>query len=290
MALLKKYKHLLEWQLFLLVRATVPSRNFVTAQKIGKTIGKIAFHLLNRERKLAIYNLKNAFPDLPSRWHKAIALGAFVNAGINLAEILYISKNGIPEKHLTIENGEELLSTKDKGKGIALVTAHLGNWELINFALEKLGIQTFAIVRKQSNPYLSNFLFKFRTSTGCQIINRGEENASKLLLKAIKSNSCIVSLIDQSIKANNCEVIFFGRKAPTPLFPAKLVINHGMLPAVALSQRTPTGTHRIRFLTYSIFPDKAEAIMQTLTTQIEKAIRATPSQWVWFHNRWRVQS
>jgi KDO2-lipid IV(A) lauroyltransferase len=86
-------QHKLEFVLFQLLKWLVLSLPLRSAQRLGYYFGNVAFHLASNRRKIALENLRHAFPEKSDAERIAIAKGAFQNYGIAISSASDFSGN-----------------------------------------------------------------------------------------------------------------------------------------------------------------------------------------------------
>ncbi|MCA9537905.1 MAG: hypothetical protein KC620_03405, partial [Myxococcales bacterium] len=75
---------------------------------------------------------------------------------------------------------------------------------------------------------------------------------------------------------------FLGRPAPTPRTFERLQAMTAAAPLLIWSQREANGDHRVH-----VEPLPADNALAAATARLEALVRATPTAWVWLHDRWR---
>lgn len=179
-----------------------------------------------------------------------------------------------------------------KGKGVVLVTAHCGNWEWMNLALQAAGIPMSVAGRRLRDPRFDRFVTRLRTRFGGEAVARGE-GAGQALLRALHRGRVVGLLIDQDVKVPGVFVRFFGEPAWTPTGAAFLALRRQSPIVLGFARRIADGTMEIAFhppMTPNADHSKDDdvaTLTAVLTARIEEHIRACPEQWVWFHQRWR---
>jgi KDO2-lipid IV(A) lauroyltransferase len=259
----------------------------------GTLLGR-AFHLFDRpHRRLALANLRAAFPRRPEEERRAIARDMFAHFGRLLTVLLKFSTMTPQQMLGRVEfDGEERVRNAHRaGRGVLLFTGHFGFWE-INALVHALAIQPMAVLaRPLDNPLLHDLLESVRTSTGNTVIYR--RGAIRRVLRTLGANQAVAVLIDQHIQtADAVFVDFFNRPAATTSALAALALRTGapVVPVFALP--LPRGRFRMVY-EHPVDPpraDDAEAIReftQRCTDVLEMYVHRYPNLWLWMHRRWR---
>lgn len=257
----------------------------------GGLLGRVGGLFAVRERKRAVRQLAQAFPDLEPRFHKRITGDMFEHLGISAMELLKASwlfaKGRGPQ--LSEENKAVLAEALGVGHGVVLVGGHIGNWELLSHAIARAGFPINAIAKPLYDPRLTAIADEARTAFGAKVLWRGKPHVGKDMLRVFKRNEMLGLLIDQDTRVQGAFVPFFGKPAYTPIAAAALAKRFEAPIVLAWSYRYNDGfdVHIERF-EYSP-EDGVEELTAALTARIEKAIKQRPAQWVWLHDRWRTK-
>jgi len=180
------------------------------------------------------------------------------------------------------------------GRPLLLVTAHFGNWEMGGYVLGLLGFLTHAVARPLDNPYLDEFLRRFRERTGQRIL--AKKGDFDQMQKILSNGGVIATLGDQDAGQRGLFVDFFGRPASTHKAIALMSLQYQAPLLVMLPHNTGRPMHYEAGIEETILPehfaDRPEAvreITQRFTAAVEKKVRAHPAQYFWLHRRWKHQ-
>jgi KDO2-lipid IV(A) lauroyltransferase len=171
-------------------------------------------------------------------------------------------------------------------EGGILLTAHIGNWELMGALFSYLSGGKLSVVAKpMKNKRVDRIINSIRESWGIKVIPTG--NVIEIV-KDLKRGRYVGILLDQRPKVKEGVLTtFLGRQTYTNRGAAILSIKTGK-PAIPAFCFTEDGKYVIR--TYEpIYPEgkSVEELTQEYTGAIEKAVREHPEQWFWFHRRWK---
>lgn len=276
----------------LLVAGAVPS--ILLEWALGAA-GVAGFYLSAKERKVALGNLKTAFGDeLSPQQQWQLGRRCFRNLGINGAAFLrsYVRDNPAEIASMVEIRGlENLESARQQGRGVMIISAHLGAFDFIPQALSRAGIPISAVGAKLYDERLDRYIVDARTRHGNDYIPR--DDPPRKILRALRENRGVGILIDQDTRVARCFVPFFGKACATPIGAAKIAKASGAPVVFAYTYRDETGKHIVSvspIIEWLEHPDKeAELIANTAhwTALIEDAVRKHPEQWVWMHKRWK---
>jgi KDO2-lipid IV(A) lauroyltransferase len=265
---------------------------------IFATLGAAGARWFDRDRRRAIENLAVAFPEVPAPIREALARASFRALGRNTFEALRLA--GMPPEKIRarverVEGMQHFLDAYGAGKGVVVVTGHIGCWELMPAYFVSIGYPVAVVGRRMKSERLNAKLVATRTSVGVSSIDRDEN--PRRMLEALRRGEFLGVLIDQHTSVAGMYVPFFDCPAYTPTAVAKMALATGaaILPMGIFMARN--GRHVIRVappIPVDRVPRDAaskEAVVRALTAEcslaVERLIRLDPTQWVWFHHRWR---
>jgi KDO2-lipid IV(A) lauroyltransferase len=258
-------------------------------------LGRFCYHVLGRYRDKAVYNLRLIYGDTLDRARaRAITREVFGNLGMNLAEFVYmprLNKARMSKLIYRVDGFDYAKKAVELGKGLIVVTGHLGNWELLPAYFGMQGYPVNVIARDVRNPELQKVALRLRESHGVRCVSR--ERALRFCIGALKRNEVVGILADQHIDSlEGVYVDFMGRPAYTIAGPVALARLYDTPIIVARIIREGR-RHRIEFLPplelVKTKDHEADILENTTryTQLLERFVREFPAQWVWFHDRWR---
>ncbi|MCK9230063.1 MAG: lysophospholipid acyltransferase family protein [Syntrophales bacterium] len=270
----------------------VPSRmrRFVFAE-----LSELSYHFLSRRRSVALKNLESAFPEKSKAERVAIVKRVFRNLGIVASEFFDLPR--LTERNIAdvvrVEGREHCRKALEKGKGVLLFGAHLGNWELEAVAFSLLLKPLTVIYRPLDSAVLDTLVFKIRSCTGNTPVSK--TRSMRTMLRSLKNNEILGILIDQNVDWYEGPFVdFFGRPACTSEGVALLALHTGAPVIPAYMVREPDNRYRlvigeeIDIVRTGDRTDDIRANTQRFTTIIEHSIRRYPDQWLWVHQRWKT--
>jgi KDO2-lipid IV(A) lauroyltransferase len=198
------------------------------------------------------------------------------------------------ENLVRFEGVERAVKVKSEGRGIILITGHLGSWEVGALASPLIGYPLEVVYRPLDNPYLERWLVQVRSSTGNRPVPK--RNALRPILSSLQKGGIVVVLMDlNTMRGEGVFVDFFGRPACTTYAPALLALRTGaaVLPIQTLRQ----DNHQLRVLVGEEVPLFRSGDLQrdlventaNFTRVLEGYIRQHPEQWFWPHERWKTR-
>ncbi|MGA3212233.1 MAG: lysophospholipid acyltransferase family protein [Terriglobales bacterium] len=267
------------------------------ARAIGIGISRLAYLAHPRFRRVGLRNLEVAFPAMPASQKQRLLREEFDNLGRLLAEFClfprYTRENA---ETVAIYDGLENYETASKGlRGVLLLTAHLGGWEVGSFVHSLHGNPLCIVIRELDNPHLNRLVDRYRTLHGNRTF--GKQEFARGLLAAVRAGETVGLLMDtNTITTQGVFVPFFGVPACTASGLARVALHTGaaVVPAFTIWDKE-LGKYRIRFEPMLELvrtgDDEADAIANTalFNQVIENFVRRYPGQWLWVHRRWKTR-
>lgn len=254
---------------------------------IGRKIGpRLSQH------KVALANLRRAFPDWDTDKIETTALEAWENVGRTAGELPHLSKLKPyeDETRLEVVNPERLDAVAQSDKGAVLVSGHFANWEVMASAICNRPLDCLVTYRALNNPHIDRRLNALRRSYGINTL-APKGLGTRRLMKALRKGQPVALLNDQKFR-EGIAVSFFGHDAMTAPGPTRLAMRYDV-PILPMST-VRTGPARFRVTVHEpIMPRASDtpeadthATVSEITAFIEARIRENPGQWFWMHRRW----
>jgi len=263
---------------------------------IADSVGRVVFKVLGRFRNIAISNLNEAFSSDHQR-NRLIARDVFRNlakTSVDWIKLTSFSSEDIDGLITEISGGEYLEQVLSEGRGVIMLAAHFGNWELIPIYLRVKGHEGCVVAKRIYFYKYDKFITRLRNRFGVNVVYRDE--SPKRLLGTLKRNEILGILADQDVDSvEGIFVDFFGRPTYTPTAPAKLKMasGAGLIPAFMI--RKSDNTYKMVLeepIALSLSGNREEDVKrytQAWTDVLERYIRQYPEQWVWIHQRWKTK-
>lgn len=262
--------------------------------RLGKVLGILYFILIKKQRERAITQMMRGL-NIDREQASVIVRKSFINLSQNVLEILYMPRLKADNyKYIKYKNIEILQEEYAKGKGIVLLTAHLGTWEWLAAGLVQAGLSVTALAKPQPDSQYTRLLDEYRAMVGVEIFARGAASELLAASKALKKGRLLGFLADQDAGPGGAFVEFLGEMASTPMGPAVFArkFNSPVVPAFIIRQ--PDGLHQIEILPPIVYNNTGDGDVDLLdftvrmTKIIEKVIKEHPEQWLWFQKRWNT--
>ncbi len=266
-----------------------------TALQVGEALGIAAFWIARAERYRAYANLHSSFKDKTPRELRKILQDCFRNFGKSIVEVIQFPKltRRSINRIVSYEGKESLDAALRKGRGVVLVTGHLGNWEILGASLALNGYPLTVIARELRSKRLNALLCAHRQHVGMEILFRGKSMIRGL--RFLKRNGILAILADVDTQTPGVFVDFFDRPAYTPYGPIAIALRTQAVLLPMFVIRLPDNSHRVfihepmHLLSTGDWDSDLQVNTQRFTSLIESYIRKYPGQWIWMHRRWKTQ-
>jgi len=294
-----KMDSIIDFSGFIIVKSFSVSLRFVPlrlALWMGRRMGDAVYFFNIKRRMIAYANLKSAFPEKSCRELKRINKAHFENLGMNVIELLklpFMAKDYLGS-HVKLENADTIKSGLEKGKGVIVLTAHFGNWEIASLAASLNGYTMSVFAREQKYERLNNLLNEFRQSTGCKVIAKGF--SVKDIIRTLHNNGIVAMLSDQDAGANGVFVDFFKRPASTAqgiiAFSLKTgaIILPSFIVRAGIDKHVARAGEPLELISTGDREKDIKANLQRIVGILEDQVRKFPEQWLWAHKRWKSTS
>ena len=188
---------------------------------------------------------------------------------------------------------ENIQSLRQNNQPFLLFLCHQANWDFVIRKINDISPKFAIVYRRANNPYIDKIILKERQhDPNTKMIAKGISGA-KDIVRAIKSKSCIAMLVDQKMN-DGIEVPFFDFPAMTAPAIARLSLQYKypIVPAQIVRKGSTSYFDIIihKPLAFQITKDNEQDcynIMLQINKKLEEWIDQNPSQWFWFHNRWK---
>ena len=207
------------------------------ARPIGAWIGAAAFRLLPRLRGVGRQNLHLAYPEMSADEQDKVLRGVYKHLGWQMAEFCQMRRY-TPENtsgFLRYEGLENYLAAKDAGKGVFVLTGHLGAWELSSFYHSLMGYPMSMVIRRLDNPGVDRLVNEIRCMHGNKVLHK--DDFARGLLAAMRRGETVGILMDTNMTPpQGVFVDFFGHTACTAAGMARVALKTGaaVLPGFVL--------------------------------------------------------
>ena len=296
-------RHRVEYVLLRIVAGVCGILPEVVADRAGAALGWVVARVGRPRWTVVRDHLRRAFPEADERWRRDVGRRCYAHLGAEAVAVFRLAGMGPREvRERTRVTGLEVVeAAMRKGRGVILLSAHLGNWEVGGAALVARGFPIDVVVARQRNVLFDRYLTRSRERLGFGIIPRDEGRRG--VLAALGAGRLAGILGDQDARRAGVFVNFFGHPASTARGPAVLALRSGALVVTLFGVRLPGWRPRYHVYLEALDDEAVQggrgggragraarvaAMTQAFTTRIEDYVRRYPDQYFWLHKRWKT--
>jgi len=252
-----------------------------------------------KHRKIARINLRIAFPEMDDRKAARIIRLCYQRMGTAAAEFVHLPKmdRKYIEEHVRMEGVEHIRkSEQELGLGVITLTGHFGNWELSSHAYGTVISPMAFIVRPVADSVWDRIVTERRECAGNRVIRKFD--SAKAVMREVRRGTMVGILIDQNVDRHKGVLVdFFTQKAYTTDGIARmaLALRTNIHPGFIFRNSEKKFHHTLRFgpaiMINPNAPREEEVLRLTrrCNQALENVIREDPTQWLWFHRRWKTR-
>jgi KDO2-lipid IV(A) lauroyltransferase len=258
-------------------------------------VARFAFILARRARFELERNLQIALPELTAGERRRIAGRNFRNQSKAYADLMRLPVARVEDLRplLRVEGVEHLEAARARGRGVLVISAHMGSWE-IAAAIWSATVAPVSLFAEELEPReLYEWYRCTRARLGISVLPLTRAGLRQVL-QALDQQEMVVTAIDRDILGTGILVDFFGQPARIPDGPAAIALRRG-------TPLLPVAVHRLPDDTFQavgyppIFAEPSgdrtadvKRVTGQLVRRLEELIRAHPDQWHMPHRVWET--
>lgn len=291
-------QYLIEYLLLLPIVLLVRWVNEPAALAIARWVGRAAYYVLAHDRKWCLWNLELVYGErLTPFQRERLAKKVFENIARSRVELMRFTPEWMRD-HIVEFGGD---ATRDivrrqraQGTGVIVITAHLGNFELIPPHSYHTGFHGPVMYRPLNNWRVEKLMLGARARYLPDIVRRGTFSTVNFLY-ALREGDGVGMLVDMNTLSSPVFVDVLGIPAASPPGAAALAVTTGAPVILAMAVRQPDGKHHITFhppfelIRTGNRKRDIELNTQQYMRAIDEYILKYPEQYNWPHPRWRLR-
>lgn len=274
----------------LVARIPLPIRDVIV-----DAIGAIWIRSTPNYRDNVIANIGQVLgPEVSRAELELIAKRVFRLSADNFAELLRMrvspSARVVAEVPSVASDLEIFRTARATGKGIVVVTGHIGAFDLVGLTIGASGIPLTVMTGRTTSRMLFDAVSWLRQGHGVRVVEPTPAGV-KDVIKALRRGEVVGLVSDYDFFQNGVPVTLFGRETTLPPGAVRIARDTGSIIVPMFAYREG-GEHRLRVgdsftvpRTQDVAADVAGG-MAVLASRLEDGIRATPDQWVLFQRAW----
>lgn len=266
---------------------------------LGVFGGWTAYWLDRRHVRIGRQNLALAFPEKSERERRRILRASYVNLGRCAAEYVRLGGffYGRFRTRVSYDRFDywDWVKAKYPGRGVLILTAHFGNFELLPAVHALKGFQ-ISLVHHTQRFLAGDALMSFvRERAGVEIIRK--HAAARAVLRTLARGKLVGIPFDQNAKRSEAMFVpFFGEPAATASGLARLArISGAPVVPVFIVRQPDQRSHRIDIQSeiplQNTGDETADILENTrrFVAAVEAMVRRYPEQFLWTHRRFRTR-
>lgn len=290
-----KVSNKLVYQVLIILAVAVSFFPLVLVRRFAVILGNILFYLIPIRKKIVLTNLNLCYPEKDKKWKMRISRLAYVNICIVIFEILYMLFIDEQKVFSSVNDGDLSLikNCLSEGKGLVIASGHYANWEYFGaFIAMQIPVGASCIARTQTNLFVNERVNYLRNKFKYRAIEIGA--SLREVYERLKNNEVIMMLIDQSAHPDYSSYVnFFNVNVSSFSGAAKFALKYKTELIFAYFRRDENlkynlYTEKVDFSDLNEYSkENVDELTQRLQHRLEECIREEPSQWLWFHRRFK---
>lgn len=257
-----------------------------------RLMGWLATHLiapLAGWRRRIRANLAHACPDLPESEVARIVREVPDNVGRTLIEIYSGAefKRHVFGTPLSGPGVEALRAARSEGRPVALVTAHMGNFDALRATLIAEGHELGGLYREMNNRRFNAHYVKALSAIGTPIFPTDRQGVSRFVRHL--ADGGIIGILTDVYNSTGADVTFFGQSAPTSTAACAWAVKYGATVIPCYGLRRADGLSFDLVMEEPVAHRDPVEMTQEVNDRLERMVRANMGQWFWIHRRWKPE-
>ena len=258
--------------------------------RLARGLGRLLSRAVPAERRAVRSNLARVLPGAPPRELDRRVSETFANFGAFFADLLTLNRQPAAALGAYVASAEgehHLDAALAAGRGVVLLTAHLGNWEFAGRLLSSRGRRTAHVVLSaEQDQALERYLRL--DSPQLRFVTRRHATSTLGLLAALRRAELVAMQADRPTGGRGDAIVpFFGEPAAFPIGPFVLARAAGAAVVTAFCAMAPGGCYRLEIdPPIWVKPGEETSALATTVAALERVIRAYPTQWFNFFDAW----
>ncbi len=264
---------------------------------IAGLVGSAMYYCWPQGRRTMLRNYARVLPEASVGERNRIARQSLANYLRYMVEFA-ASGNLSPEERLAVGVETPAFDGVDRGmergRGVLVAPMHFGNWDLAATNTAARGYTMTVVGESFGHPGLDELIVRGREALGVRLVKM--EKVGPSLVRSLKRNEMVATLIDRPLHEGGVRVRFFGEEVEVPAGPARLALRTGAaIGAVAFPRRGPgridiLGNFDLDFEPSGDSDRDVQALTQAIMTAHEAYVRKYPEQWYMFREFWEAHT
>ena len=240
-------------------------------------------------RKRIRANLAHVCPDMPGEEVERLVRAVPDNVGRTLIEIYSGAefKAHVSGTPLTGPGADALRQARAAGRPVALVTAHMGNFDALRATLFAEGYELGALYRQMNNRRFNDHYVRALSGIGTPLFPTDRNGVANFVRHL--AGGGIIGILTDVYNSKGAAVKFFGKSAPTSVSACSWAVKHEAVVIPCYGLRNPDGLSFTLLLEDPVTHGDPVEMTQEINDRLERVVRENMSQWFWIHRRWKPE-
>jgi len=231
-------------------------------------------------------NLVRLIPEATDRERARLACAIFRNYArylVDYGRFRWAPRDGFDDVIRALEGGESLQVALKPGRGVILVTGHVGNWELGGVFFGHRGVKVNVVTLPEGSRQIDAIRDRYRGEYAIRtIVLDGSPFASVEMMTALKRGEMVAMLVDRWAGSEGVPATFLGGVHYLPRGPFVLSRTTGAPILPAFMVRDGASYRGIVEAPFVVEHDDFGPYAARLCRTLEGVIRRYPEQWYHF--------
>lgn len=256
------------------------------------------FHLRRGDERRGIRRYLERLHGRPAR--RAEALRVLHAFSATLLDRVFLLARGAAGFEFHVEGLEQFDTVLAQGRGLLLVGAHFGSFEVLrSLALTHASAPLHIVLDKQATPELTRLLEELAPDLAAMVIDiaRGGPEATLAMADALAQGHMVGLLADRARAGERClPAPFLGAPAPFPVTPWLLAGALDVPVMLCFAAYAGGNRYHVHFESFAerirVRREEREAdldaVVRRYAAALEQQVRAWPDNWFNFHDFWAL--
>ncbi|MFW6075757.1 MAG: lysophospholipid acyltransferase family protein [Chloroflexota bacterium] len=254
----------------------------------------VLYYLGNKTVRASInHNLRHVVPHAGSWQRRILAARSCVTVVTNYYDLLRMRSvdRGSIQSSVEIAGLEHIERAQQRGRGVIILSAHVGNFSVVARLSTELGYTAALIAEKVEPPSLFSYKVRLRSAMGIEVIPPGASTVRRIT-RLLRSDGMLLVAGDRDVTGSGIPVRFFGTETPLPPGPIVLAMRTGAALVPAYTVRSASNRSRVvvgpelRLACTGDWEVDLRTNLQRMASAMEPMIAADPGQWAVLQRVW----
>lgn len=256
---------------------------------LGRALGRGAYSLLRKRRRIAARNIDTCLPELTPEERAALVAQHFESLGLSIVEMAmgWFGRPQAVRDRVQIDGAEHLAAALARGRGVILFSAHFTTFEFFWPALAPLCTKLCGMYKWQRNPVMNRMMNRGRGRYFDALFSK--DNVREMM-RRLRDNGVVWYASDQSYGGKGSVLIpFFDEPAMTNTAIGRIAKASGATVLPYFCRRLATDRYLMSISAPPAGLPSGDEVADTraLTKLLEAYIRLCPEQYWWIHQRFK---